>query len=106
MSDQENILKNVGKNVEMSGNEMPAEECMKMMNSDECARSRKTCTTHNCAMVRKVEKVQKWTKLKHGYAFRTRAVVIWKCSLIDDQTENHETSLQGRPSSNMGLNQL
>ena len=36
MSDQENVLKNV---------EMSAEECMKMMNSDECARSRKTCTT-------------------------------------------------------------
>ena len=72
---------------------------------DACVRHKKVCITHNCAMVRHVEKKQRWTKLKHGFAYRTRAVVFWKCSLTVNLTKNHETSLKCGSSSNSGAYQ-
>ena len=69
----------------------------------ECVRKQKQCTTHNCAMVRVVKKVKKWTKVRHGYAFRTRAYAIWKCSSSVNSYENRETSTSGGSSSNRGL---
>ena len=55
----------------------------------ECVRKGKFCLTHGSSMVRKVDKVKKWTKVKYGYANRTRAVVSWYCVTSGDTNQKN-----------------